>query len=85
MKKDKKEIRSILLELRNDRSPTYSPLRAAEAGRALCRLVEGDYGVCGDCGTNIPETRLSVLPEAARCLECQSERKGQLVGSTGNV
>jgi len=85
MKKDRKKIRSILLQLREERNPAYSRLREAEAGRALCRLVEGAYGVCVDCGRNIPESRLSVMPEAARCLECQSAREGQLVSPSANV
>ena len=85
MRKDKKKIRSILLQLMKDQSTAYSSQRAAEVGKALCRLVEGAYGVCVDCSRNIPEARLSAKPEAARCLECQSAREGQLVSSSGNV
>lgn len=44
---------------------------------ALERLDLGTYGQCTDCGATIPMLRLSVLPEAARCLACQ-ERAEQL-------
>lgn len=40
---------------------------------ALGRLEDGSYGVCTDCGQPIGEARLSVRPEAARCVQCQSK------------
>jgi DnaK suppressor protein len=39
---------------------------------ALARIDDGTYGTCVDCGTTISEARLSVRPEAARCVECQT-------------
>ncbi|MCO5169715.1 MAG: TraR/DksA C4-type zinc finger protein [Planctomycetes bacterium] len=38
---------------------------------ALARLDEGTYGVCEDCGDEVPEERLVALPLATRCLPCQ--------------
>jgi DnaK suppressor protein len=57
-------------------------LAAAKARRllvldALVRLEDGSYGVCVDCGKPVPEGRLEVKPEAARCLRCQAKRDGQ--------
>ena len=57
-------------------------LAAAKARRllvldALVRLDSGSYGVCVDCGKPVPEGRLEVKPEAARCLSCQSKRDGR--------
>ena len=57
-------------------------LGAAKARRvlvldALVRLDNGSYGVCVDCGQPVPEGRLEVKPEAARCLICQSKRDRQ--------
>ena len=54
-------------------------LAAAKARRllvldALVRLENGSYGVCVDCGKPVPEGRLEVKPEAARCLACQAKR-----------
>lgn len=45
-------------------------LRGMEA--ALARLHTPDYGVCADCGVDIPYARLEVAPGATRCVECQS-------------
>jgi DnaK suppressor protein len=39
--------------------------------RALDRLSDGKYGVCEDCGTDIPTERLRFRPEATRCVDCQ--------------
>lgn len=38
---------------------------------ALDRLAEGEYGFCSDCGEEISEARLSAMPFAIRCCECE--------------
>jgi DnaK suppressor protein len=38
---------------------------------ALDRIAAGRYGVCIDCGTEIPAARLHATPEAERCIACQ--------------
>lgn len=38
---------------------------------ALDRIAAGGYGVCVDCGTDIPAARLHATPEAERCMACQ--------------
>jgi len=53
-------------------------LEAAEDQRgqireALARIDAGSFGTCIDCGVAISEARLSVRPEAARCVECQAK------------
>ena len=47
--------------------------RRAEALEALARMDAGTYGVCVDCGKQIPEARLEFRPEAARCVEDQEK------------
>jgi RNA polymerase-binding transcription factor DksA len=37
---------------------------------ALAAIEAGNYGVCVDCGEEIPEGRLRALPDAVRCV-CQ--------------
>ncbi len=37
---------------------------------ALERIEEGTYGICVDCGSVIPKTRLKVLPHTALCVRC---------------
>ena len=38
---------------------------------ALAAFDAGTYGVCVDCGAEIPEGRLRVLPDSVRCVPCQ--------------
>ena len=45
----------------------------AQVEAALARLDDGSYGVCVDCGKPIPDARLEVRPEAARCIEDQEK------------
>lgn len=45
-------------------------VRALEA--ALGRLDDGTYGVCVDCAQTVPSKRLEAVPEAERCVGCQS-------------
>ena len=45
----------------------------AQVVAALARLDDGTYGTCVDCGQAIPEARLEVRPEAARCVADQEK------------
>lgn len=42
--------------------------RVNEARKAL---AEGRYGICIDCGKEIPAARLEAIPETVRCVEDQ--------------
>jgi RNA polymerase-binding transcription factor len=44
---------------------------AAQIEDARRRKAEGLYGICVDCGKQIPEARLQAMPEATRCVDCQ--------------
>jgi DnaK suppressor protein len=50
-------------------------LRDIEA--ALQRVKKGEYGVCIDCGDDIPFNRLQAYPTAKRCIVCQEQREKQ--------
>ncbi|NCT97621.1 MAG: TraR/DksA family transcriptional regulator [Comamonadaceae bacterium] len=39
---------------------------------ALARIADGSYGLCLDCGVQIPAARLHAQPTADRCLDCQT-------------
>jgi RNA polymerase-binding transcription factor DksA len=39
--------------------------------QALERLRDGKYGICIDCGREIPAARLEAQPEAIRCVDDQ--------------
>ncbi len=47
--------------------------RIREARRAL---ADGTYGTCWICKRPIPPERLSAVPEAVRCLDCQRRFEG---------
>lgn len=40
---------------------------------ALQRIASGDYGLCTDCGIQIPTARLHANPTALRCVNCQDK------------
>jgi DnaK suppressor protein len=42
---------------------------------ALRKLDEGTYGMCEDCGEEISEERLKILPFAIYCIDCQEKRE----------
>jgi DnaK suppressor protein len=42
---------------------------------ALGRFDEGTYGLCFECGAEIPERRLRALPFAVRCKDCEEDRE----------
>ena len=42
---------------------------------ALRRLKDDTYGICVECGVEIAERRLSVLPFALRCRDCEAARE----------
>lgn len=43
----------------------------AEVEAALARIDAGSYGLCVDCGGEIPRERVDALPQAARDVECE--------------
>ncbi|OFZ01365.1 MAG: hypothetical protein A2070_06945 [Bdellovibrionales bacterium GWC1_52_8] len=40
--------------------------------RALSKMATANFGICEDCGEDIPAKRLFVLPEARLCASCQA-------------
>lgn len=46
-----------------------------EIDEALKRIEEGKYGKCLECNKKIPQKRLSALPYAKYCIQCQSKQE----------
>ncbi len=42
---------------------------------ALRKLDDGTYGICEECGQEISEKRLKVLPFAIYCKDCQEKKE----------
>ena len=55
--------------------------------RAIAKMQTGSFGVCEDCGEDIPKKRLLVLPEARLCAHCQTfeERQNARMRMPGSV
>jgi len=49
-------------------------LRLKDVNDALDRIKKGTYGICENCGKEIPEDRLRISPEARTCLDCERKR-----------
>lgn len=49
-----------------------------EIDRALADIDAGRYGICRECGEEIPKARLKVMPFATRCVGCQAQAEGPL-------
>ena len=62
-----RELGISLMEMRNRRRQSID--------EALTRLHEGTYGICADCGVEVSEKRLQVVPFAKLCVECQSREE----------
>lgn len=48
-----------------------------EIDEALARLKAGEYGSCEDCGAEIDEERLEILPVATQCVDCKRRREAE--------
>ena len=44
--------------------------------KALLRIKDGTFGACTECGTEINEHRLDVVPYAEFCIECAEGKAG---------
>jgi DnaK suppressor protein len=42
---------------------------------ALRKLQEGTYGTCEECGDEISEKRLNIMPFAIYCVDCQEKKE----------
>lgn len=72
-------VADLLSDLDNaELSRDLVELRALEAARG--RLAQGNYGVCADCGDDIPFERLSAEPAALRCVACQRVHEKTFAG-----
>jgi hypothetical protein len=83
------QLRQKLMNLEGQYSgpvaAAWLPGGQPEIIEALQRVHAGTYGVCVDCGRNIPLTRLRARPEAARCIQCQSDYERRNGGPLPNA
>ncbi|MGR6980824.1 TraR/DksA C4-type zinc finger protein [Testudinibacter sp. P27/CKL/0425] len=46
-------------------------LRQRYERKPRAEVVQGDVRFCEDCGEQIPEKRVRILPYCVRCVDCQ--------------
>jgi RNA polymerase-binding protein DksA len=83
---DAGDLSSILTESEVDLSEARRDVDEWRALRAsLRRIEEGTYGVCTECGVDIPFERLTAAPLAHRCIDCQAiaEKRERTFGGEG--
>jgi RNA polymerase-binding protein DksA len=56
--------------------------RLREINDAQDRLMDGAYGRCTDCGTEIDNRRLAADPTASLCITCQRSAESEAVFCT---
>ncbi len=64
-----------LAEDLNLRKLTAHKERLNRIDEALRKLEDGTYGICEDCGAEISEERLKLIPFAIYCVECLEHRE----------
>ena len=48
----------------------------SEIDAALQRIEDGTYGICANCGQEIPRERLEANPSASLCIDCKRKVEG---------
>jgi DnaK suppressor protein len=65
-----------LIDVIEDVGLAIADIRRQELTRmdeTIRKLEDGTYGVCEDCGEDISEERLKVMPFTIHCVECQKK------------
>ncbi|WP_229502784.1 TraR/DksA family transcriptional regulator [Pseudoduganella guangdongensis] len=57
------------LELEADE---HKQAQLSSVRHALAKIEDGSYGLCDNCGNEIPFSRLNARPEAPLCIACQT-------------
>ena len=60
-------------------------VRLEEIDAALERIDAGTFGVCEECGEDIPSNRLQMIPFARQCIECARKAQQGDAASPGNL
>ncbi|HEY3449448.1 MAG TPA: TraR/DksA family transcriptional regulator [Myxococcales bacterium] len=74
---DEQPLNEMLQTIASHRNKNDAAL-VLRIDKALRKLRDdpGEYGLCEDCGDDLPAPRLKAMPYAELCLECQSKRDG---------
>lgn len=65
---------NMLLEM-NNQLQTRNAQKILKIDEALLKINNSTYGICEDCGEDIPEKRLLINPHFLICVSCAEERE----------
>jgi DnaK suppressor protein len=68
---------NILIEMHNQLH-TRDNIKVIQIDNAIKRIDEKKYGLCQECGEDIPEKRLSINPYFLICITCFEEREAEI-------
>lgn len=91
LEKPEKKHRTDLEEIASDTHETDSVCeimgiesnQIEQIERALNKIDNGTYGICEDCGEEIPIARLEALPFATQCIACK--RRQEIAGQISSA
>ncbi len=66
------ELEDINITLEENQREEYNRIV-----HALEMMADGTYGTCNDCSEPISEKRLSLYPNATRCISCQERYESE--------
>lgn len=67
---------NMLIELGNQLN-TRNSAKISQINGALQRIEDQTYGLCEECGEQIPEKRLLANPHFLTCVSCAEEREAE--------
>lgn len=67
---------NMIIEL-NNQLRTRNGTKLAQINGALQRIDEKTYGLCEECGEDIPDKRLLINPYFLTCVDCAEEREAE--------
>ena len=62
--------KNMLLRIRERESRLISKIK-----KALDRIEDGSYGICEQCGEEIPVNRLKARPVTTQCIDCKNKEE----------
>lgn len=65
---------NVIIELQNQLHSRHQA-KLYQISDALKRIKDNEYGLCQDCGEDIPEKRLSINPYFVTCISCAESRE----------
>ncbi len=60
----------------NEAALSNAKRKLARLQHALTQVDDPDFGICFECGEQIPIGRILLMPESTMCVQCAEEQEG---------